>query len=186
MSRDGTAWRRVAPGRYVFGRGGKGAWDRELVLPVAPVVHADRIWLYYTGFNIPYGLDAKDRAGEGWIENGERMQRAIGLATLRLDGFVALRAGKAAGVLETRDLRVAGDSLEVNAEVRGELRVEVQDPDGRAIPGYEAASCAPIRGDGNRIAVRWRRGATPAALRGRAVKLRITLNDGDLYAFGFR
>jgi hypothetical protein len=150
------------------------------------VVRPDRIRFYYTGFNIPYGLAAKDRSAAGGVEKGERMQRAIGLATLRLDGFLALRAAGTPGALVTRPLLIEGDALEVNAAVREDLRVEVQDDRGRALPGYAAADCLPIRGDGLRVPVRWRSNAGVAALRGRAARLRFVMTEGDLFAFGFR
>jgi len=142
--------------------------------------------IYYTGFNLPYGLQAKDRAQEGWVENGERKQRAIGLATLRLDGFASLQAGRSGGELRTRLLEVTADTLEVNSAVRGELRVEIEDRDGQPVPGFEARACDPIRGDGLRMPVRWRGAHDLSRLRGRPVRLRFILKDADLYAFAFR
>jgi hypothetical protein len=110
------------------------------------------------------------------------MQWAIGLATLRLDGFVSLDAGATSGTLLTRPLELDGGTLTVNARVGGELRVEAL-ADGRPLPGYGAAECLPVRGDGLRQPVRWTGHPNVDGLRGRTVQLRFTLRDGSLYGF---
>ena len=83
-------------------------------------------------------------------------------------------------------LELTGDRLEVNGAVRGELRVEIEDRDGQAVPGFEAARSDPIRGDGLRMPVRWRGARDLSRLRGRPLRLRFVLKDADLYSFAFR
>jgi hypothetical protein len=183
VSRDGIAWRRVSPGRWFFPRGAPGSWDSEMILPVAPVVRGDRILIYYSGWNTPYGKEAQGRASAGWFEQGRRMQRAIGLATLRLDGFASLDAGVEPGVLVTRPIRCPGGSLEINARAGGDLRVEVLDAAGAPIPGFTAADCRPFRGDRLRAEVRWQRKRGLDALRGKSVALRFVLRSASLYGF---
>jgi len=185
MSRDGRRWQRVTPGESCFRLGPAGSWESDGVFPVAPVVHADRVWVYYNAWNVAYGANDEKRVAEGWVENGVRKQYAIGLATLRLDGFVSLDAGPKAGSLTTKPLEIPGGSLQVNADVRGELRAELLDEADRPLPGYAAADCRPIRSDDLRHVIRWKRGAKLEELRGKVVKLRFTLRDGALYAFGF-
>ncbi len=181
-SRDGAHWTRVAPGKSFFDVGAPGTWDREGLILVAPVAHGDRIWLYYTGWNFPYGQkDALRRTQEGWVENGQRIQYAIGLATLRLDGFVSLDAGRQPGTITTRPLTAKGE-MYVNADVKGELRVELLDRDNRPIPGYSAADCEPIRSDGLRHRVRWQGKRPPP----REAKARFLLREGSLYSFWFQ
>ena len=92
FSRDGIQWSRPFPGGFILSKGEPGSWDSELSIPVAPVVHDGKLWIYYWGENIPYGAESLRRIQEGWIEEGERKQRATGLAQLRLDGFVSLTA----------------------------------------------------------------------------------------------
>jgi len=77
-----------------------------------------------------------ERVQQGWIEDGRRVQRAIGLATLRRDGFVSLRSGNTRGTLVTRVLRNSGSRLEVNADIQGDLTVEIQEPTGAPIQGF--------------------------------------------------
>jgi hypothetical protein len=183
FSRDGLTWQRVFPGNYFFPRGKPGLWDSLMILPNAPVIHQDKIWIYYAGWNMPYSEAAIEKAEAGWFENGQRLQRAIGLATLRLDGFVSVNAGQETGSVTTRHLKLMGDSLFVNASVRGELRVEILDESNQAIPGYSAADCDPLRGDKLRHRVNWRGKANLSRLRGKQVKLRFFLREGDLYSF---
>lgn len=185
VSRDGYSWHRVSPDDFFLERGGPGAWDWDAVLPVAPVIHDDKIWIYYAGWNMPYSSANSIRAEKGWVENGQRIQEATGLATLRLDGFVSMDAGSEAGTLTTRLIEASGGDLVVNANVRGTLRVELRDENGQVIPGYAASDCVAVHGDGLRQAVRWANHPNTDALRGRAIRLWFLLQDAGLYAFGF-
>ena len=185
FSRDCLRWQRISPGEFFFRRGPPGSWDSEMILPVAPVVFADKIWIYYSGWNLPYTEQAMERAQAGWVEDGRRMQRAIGLATLRLDGFVSLDAGEQLGTLTTKALEVPGGRLMVNAAVRRELRAEILDDSAKVLPGYSVVDCEPIRADGIEQTIRWKGKPNLNALRGKSIKLRFLLSDGSLYAFWF-
>ena len=90
------------------------------------------------------------------------------------------------GTVTTRTLRLPGGSLFVNAGVRGELRAELLDSEGRVLPGYSADDCVPIRSDGRRQMIRWNRVFQPDSLRDRAVRLRFHMREADLYAFWFQ
>lgn len=108
--------------------------------------------------------------------------------TLRLDGFVSLHAPLAGGELITRPLTFAGDVLEINysTSAAGGLRVEVQDPEGQALPGYALADAEELYGDALAQRVLWKHGPALASLAGKPVRLRFVLRDADLYAFQFR
>jgi hypothetical protein len=186
FSRDGVEWQRLFPGEYFFPRGQPGSWDSLMILPNAPVVHQDKIWIYYAGWNLPYSEAAIEKAEGGWFEEGQRLQRAIGLATLRLDGFVSLNAGKQDGTITTKALLTSGNSLLVNARIRGELRVEILDENNQPIPGYTASDCRSLQSDELRYKVRWKGKSGLLALAGKPIKLRFHLRDGDLYAFQFK
>jgi hypothetical protein len=78
----------------------------------------------------------------------------------------------------------SGASLFVNVDVPdGDLRVEVLDVAGQVIAPFALENCAPVRIDATRAAVHWPGGADLSALRGRPVRLRFRLLNGDLYAF---
>jgi hypothetical protein len=113
---------------------------------------------------------------------------AVRRYTLRLDGFVALRAPLAGGELLTRPLRFSGAGLYLNfaTSAAGAVRVEIQDIDGTPLPGFALADCLPLFGDTVERRIAWTGGGDLAALAGRPVRLRIVLADADLYALQFR
>ena len=182
VSRDGIHWSRPFPGSFVLERGEGPAWDSALSIPVAPVVHDQRIWCYYWGENMPYTVDAIRKVRDGWFRDGQRIQRATGLATLRLDGFVSLSA-PGEGSVTTRLLRTPGGRLTVNARVGGDLRAEILDGDGNVIPGYGVQQCNSVRGDSLRHAVTWGTGSDLVPRRKAGLRVRFHLRDTDLYAF---
>ena len=200
FSRDGSEWQRVSPGEIFFRQGEPGSWDSNGILAVAPVIHGDRIYFYYAGWNVPY-TDSKfvkqpdgrviaideelARVQAGWVENGKRMQWAIGMATLRLDGFISLHAGKRPGVLTTKSFEATGGKLLLNADVRGDLRTEVLGENAEPLPGYAADDSYPIRSNEIQVKVRWKHGRTVEKLRGKRIRLRFIMREGDLYSFRF-
>ena len=112
----------------------------------------------------------------------------IGVATLRLDGFVSLDAGErpAGGVITTVPIQFRGSRLELNADSTwGEIRVEVLDEAGEVVEGFGRMDCAPVSGDSVRHGVVWERGDL-RALAGTTVKLRFYMSCARLYAFQFR
>ncbi len=113
------------------------------------------------------------------------MQRAVGLATLPVDGFVSLRAGVEVGTLTMKTIGLPGGALFVNAEVKGSLRVEIRDADGHPLPGFSLGDCLPILSGGRSQAIRWVPGPGLDTLRGKAAKIHFELRQGDLYAFWF-
>jgi hypothetical protein len=107
--------------------------------------------------------------------------------TLRLDGFVSASAPYSGGELVTKPIRFSGAELRLNfaTSIVGRVRVEIQEPDGRPIPGFSLAESDALFGDTLERAVTWRRSADVSRLAGRAVRLRFVLKDADVYAFQF-
>ena len=119
-----------------------------------------------------------------WEGNATKIRRS----TLRLDGFVSAQATCAGGELVTKPLIFAGGALSLNFETGGpgELKVEIQNPDGTPVPGFALSDCFPIFGDHLDFPVSWKgKGTDVSALAGKPVRLRFTLKDADLYAFQF-
>ncbi|MDP6448247.1 MAG: hypothetical protein QF805_30925, partial [Pirellulaceae bacterium] len=106
---------------------------------------------------------------------------------LRLDGFISVHAGFAAGEFVTKPLRFGGDQLHVNYSTAGagRIRVEVQDADGAAITGYALDDCDPVYGDEIEGVVKWKKNADVARLAGKTVRLRFVMNEADLYSIRF-
>ena len=107
--------------------------------------------------------------------------------TMRLDGFASLYGGYTPGWAQTKPLTFAGSQLTVNYETSaaGRLRVEIQDEQGKALPGYSLDDCDPLIGDEVECTVSWQKSTDLAALTGRPVRLSFELKDADLYSIRF-
>lgn len=108
--------------------------------------------------------------------------------TLRPDGFASVQAGWAEGEMITRPLKFSGERLFVNyaTSAGGRLRVEIQSPDGRPLPGFDLESCRPLVGDSLDQQVGWKRGGSLEQIKGQPVRLRFQMQEADLYALQFR
>jgi hypothetical protein len=120
----------------------------------------------------------------GRQRNGNRLRRH----TLRIDGFVSVRAPLSGGQLVTRPLTFDGNELEFNfsTSAAGSVRVEIQDKDGRPMAGFALADCHLQYGDQIDRICSWKSGADVTMLAGKPVRLRVELKDADLYAIRFR
>jgi hypothetical protein len=107
---------------------------------------------------------------------------------LRTDGFASVTAPWAGGELVTKPLIFAGNELEINYRTGapGFVRVEIQDADGKPIPGYTIEDCPEIIGDEIERIVAWKQGSDVSRLAGRPVRLRFELKDADLFALRFK
>jgi hypothetical protein len=107
--------------------------------------------------------------------------------SLRLDGFASVHAGADVGEWTTRPLVFAGDRLELNVatSAAGEVLVEVQDAEGRPMPGFTMDDAVPVIGNDIARPARWRGDADLGDLAGRPIRLRFRMRDADLFAFRF-
>src|SRR5262249_5378561 len=64
-----------------------------------------------------------------------------------------------------------------------ELRAEVLDRNGRALPGLGLEQCQPFRGDSTAARLSWSGEAALARRAGTAVRLRFQLTAGELFSF---
>ena len=146
-SRDPMHWQRVGDREPFIALGGVDEWDSgELWYAVTdPIIVDDEIRFYYGGRNVGHGEERPDSGPPTY---------GIGLATLRLDGFVAVEAAEEEGVLTTKPLLFEGERLEVNADASlGSIRVEIVDADGRPASGFSRNDADPIEGDSVRHTV---------------------------------
>ncbi len=107
--------------------------------------------------------------------------------TFRMDGFVSVRAAAAGGSLLTKPLRFSGKHLTINAvtAATGQIRVELVDTAGAAIPGLSLDDCQPFRGDAIEHTVAWKDDHALANWAGKPIRLRFELRDADLFALRF-
>jgi hypothetical protein len=182
MSRDAETFRHIEVGSKVIPVGAPDQWDALTILPTIPVMLEKEIRLYYGG-----GREAISDDGR------RRWDVRPGLATLRRDGFTAVRLadGADSGWLETIpfSLPEGPHELRINAACPSgtEIRVAVIDArSGDEIPGHASSECHPFVGDSLDAAIRWKN-ARALPHRERRVRLRFELKGTDntpsLYAF---
>lgn len=168
-SRDGVVFRR---------------WD-EPVIPTTAPENRDGNRGNYMAWGL-LQLPGRPRelsvyATEGNRKHGSTRVRRF---TYRTDGFVGVVAGASGGELLTKPLVAAGATLSINYQVAagGSLRVEIQDVDGRPLPGFSLADCEPLTGDEIEAAVRWK--SAGAAKQGFAQPFRIhfAMKNAKLFA----
>ncbi|WP_417384888.1 hypothetical protein [Gimesia sp.] len=105
----------------------------------------------------------------------------------RLDGIASVNAPLAGGTLVTRPIRFSGDELEINysTSAAGQILVELQDAEGKPLPGFTLEDCEPIYGDHIARIVKWKAGSDVSSLAGKPVRLRFEMQDADLFALKF-
>ena len=123
-----------------------------------------------------------------WTENYRHPSIRLRRGVLRADGFVSLQASVPGGELVTRPLVFDGNQLVINysTSAAGGIRVEIQDAEGKPIPGFTLAESNLIYGDDIERVVLWKSGPAVGALSGKTVRLRLLIEDADLYSLRFR
>ena len=181
FSRDGIRWNRVADRDSFLPRGSPGEWDGGWIVTSSDlVVHNDEVRIYYAGF--------PDRYSVG--------QTAIGVATLPLDRFVAMKPKRLndEGIVELKPFRYLGGDVELNADASkgGRVEVEVLDFAGRVIEGFERTSRVPLQGDDLRHPLRWKTAAGEKTLADamspdgtRSLRLRFYLHNAEIYSLRY-
>jgi hypothetical protein len=107
--------------------------------------------------------------------------------TLRTDGFASVHAPYAGGELLTKPFKFSGNKLEMNfaTSAAGGVRVELQDENGKAIPGHTLADCPEMIGDEIERTISWSGGTDVSKLAGKVIRLRFAMKDADLYSLRF-
>ncbi len=118
-----------------------------------------------------------------WTGNSSRLRRF----TLRIDGFVSVSAPFSGGTLVTRPVVFDGKRLTLNfsTSAAGSIRVELQRPDGKPIPGFALADSHEVFGDELERTVTWRVGKDLAQVAGQPIRMRFEMRDADLYSLRF-
>ncbi len=119
-----------------------------------------------------------------WHGSGGKLRRY----TLRNDGFVSVKASTKGGELVTKPFVFSGKMLTMNfaTSAVGDIRVEIQHADGKAIPGFALKDCPAHFGDTLERIVGWIGGIDVSKLAGKPIRLRFVLKDADLYSYWFR
>ena len=188
FSRDGIHYERNYREPFIP-RGAKGSFDCVGVMPDAFIPHGDRVFIYYLGTNWRSEVTAK--------ELGDRTVRAVGLATVPIDGFVSVFGGKLDfGEMVTRAFGFKGFRLYLSGEpaIKGgatgvdesDVRVEILSPNHEPLPGFTFQDADPITDIGIAHAVTWGGKHDLGELKGKTIKLRFYFKNSKLNSFQFK
>lgn len=108
--------------------------------------------------------------------------------SIRIDGFVSVRANLHGGEMITKPFTFHGSDLYINfsTSAAGHIRFELQEPGDKAIDGFSLDDCVHGIGDELDRKVYWKDDKRLGALNGRPVRLRAVIKDADLFAIQFR
>jgi hypothetical protein len=172
VSHNARHWERPLRTPLVPCSTAEGSWDYGNNAPstMPPIRMGDELWFYYSGRSCDH-MGRPEPPGTG----------AIGLGTLRLDGFVSMDAGDELGTLVTRPVELEPGKVFVNADADGgSIIAEIVDQIGKPLPPFTFGNCQPADADRVRQPLTWK-GAT--ALPTSPVRLRFRMTNARLYAF---
>ena len=180
----------VSEGVFMTSRGGT-TFDRTFMEAFLPPGLDRRNWVARNNMAavglVPTG---PEEISIYYLQHNSQPTSHIRRHTLRTDGFVSVKAPYQGGELVTKPLIFEGKALEINfsTSVVGSIRLEIQDIDGQAIPGFNLADANEIVGDEIARDVSWRgeHGLDVSQLAGQPIRLRFVMQDADLYAIRFR
>lgn len=175
-SRDGIHWTRVGDRAAWLRLGADDSWEGGMVRSVERIItRGDQLYIYYGGVH-------GEHTGPKFREVARLHDPAIGLLTLRRDGFASLTARDTPGILLTKTFALPPGELRLNVDAtEGRVAVEICDAQGEPI---QEAGTSQIAGD--HLAGRLE--LDQAALKklvGQPVKLRLTLQNAALFSYWF-
>jgi len=122
-----------------------------------------------------------------WCEHNGFPSLQLRRGVLRTDGFVSVHAGGAVGEMLTVPFVFEGRKLTLNyaTSAWGTIRVELCDVDGTPLPGRGLVDCDLIFGNELEQTVTWNGSSSVGEFSGRPVRMRVRLQDADLFSFQF-
>lgn len=163
-------------------------WNKAVIPPDAPKERDGNRSNYMANGLVSLAGNPRELAvygSEAYYEGPDSRLRRF---TYRVDGFVSVRSGSEVGELLTKPLKFQGEQLVLNFVTKpgGGVRVELQDENGKAIPGFEASNCQSLTGDSIEQTVSWKTSDSVAKLSGKAIRIRFVIQNGDVYSIRFR
>lgn len=183
VSRDGVKWSRPHREPY-FPTGLPEEWDRwYAVMGPGLVRRGNYIYQYYT---------ASGRLHDSVILRAEYDESAkqmggVGVVRQRLDGFISADVDHKGGWLQTPVITFRGNRLRLNIDTgaEGTAFVELQDAEGKPIPGFTLDDCEEIGGNFIDQRVYWKGNTDVSSLAGRPVRIYFKMKRTKLYSFQF-
>ena len=148
-------------------------WDWGMIYTArAPVVVDGKLYFYYGGFNQIH-------------DKFDGVKGAIGIATLRIDGFCSMTGGSREGWLIGRREVFNTPRVTINARTRpgGHVIAELVDRNNNVIEGFSRGDCVPFEGDSTSHVIEWKTKSFPLDLIDKDKKVRFYLKNADLYSY---
>ncbi len=174
-SRDGFHFSRPTHVPFMANDTTDGAWNWGNMQSIGgvPLVVRDSLYFYCSGRRL------NDIMWDSYTSTG--------LAKLRRDGFVSMKAGKEEGSLKTEPIVFDGKYLFVNADVKGkksQLLVELLDENGDPIEGFTKADCLGLKKtDSTKAMITWKNNKDLSSIANKPIQMKFYLKDGNLYSF---
>ncbi len=125
-----------------------------------------------------------------WFVNQNYGQKTAHLRRyeFRIDGLASASADLSGGELTTKAIIKKGSDLVLNfaTSAAGSVRVELQDANGKPIPGYELECCRPLIGNEIEYRVVWEESDSTHTLDGKSIRIRFELKDAELFSYQFK
>lgn len=188
VSRDGLEWERPFRERRFISRSPGEQFDSGTIVTNSNMImHGDEMRMYY-------GAYSSGAIGGGSNITGDRQKSGVGLVMLPLDRFAGIhsepelptpksKSPPNIGQITLRPLDLSGVaeiSLNANA-TGGAVWGELLDEDGYRVPGFDKASCEPLRSDALRHRLAWKEKSLRDLPPGR-YHLRLHLEKSEAFA----
>ena len=107
--------------------------------------------------------------------------------SMRLDGFASVHSDYGGGHFSTKPFTFDGNKLSINfsTSAAGGVRFEIQDADGKPIPGFTIADSVMQIGNEIDRTVTWKSGSDLSSLSGKTIRLLCSMKDADLFSLQF-
>jgi hypothetical protein len=176
FSRDGLHWNRPLRGGWVK-RGEPGALDSSAVYPTQGLIrHGEQLLIPYWASDIRHNYFLKK-------EYEKRLPQAgVCMAEIHQDRLVGLQSQKTIpGFLLTQPFIMQSPSLQLDANIIGQIRYSLCDVFGAPLPGYSTNDCVPLHGDSHEHLLRWNENKSASEHQFYAVSLRLELENAIIY-----
>lgn len=171
-SRDGFHFYRPTYKPFMAVNETEGAWNWGNMQSIngTPLIIGDSLYFYSSG---------RMKNKIFWDS-----EMSTGLSTLRRDGFVSMQAGKKEGYLITESISFDGQYFFVNADIRGQLAVELLDENGIVIPGFSKKEAVLLkRKNSTKQLITWKTAQSLSLINNKIIKAKFYLTNADLYSF---
>lgn len=188
LSRDGIEWERPFRDDLWLKRSPGGQFDSGCMLTNADMIVEGREMRFY------FGAYSSGAIGGGTNITGDQQKSGVGMVSLPLDRFAGLRSEPEAptakiksppdiGQVTLKPLDLKGRAeIHVNANAAGgAVWCEILDEDGFRVPGFDKASCVPLKKDATRFRFAWKERKIAGLPPGKH-HIRIHLQNATVYA----